>query len=187
MDLNTEIFYFINNDLNNPVFNAILPNFTHLGGLTFLAILFLILFVITRQNIFNTRKYYGLVKTIVLAIIIMFCITSVLKLVFHMPRPYMILENVKLPPTSFGVSKTADPNSFPSGHSATTAAVVTVIVLKAKEYYEKYQLAIIIMILFLVVIAFSRIYIGMHFPFDVLIGALIGILSGVLAVKILKE
>ena len=43
------------------------------------------------------------------------------------------------------------------------------------------------MLLFLVVIAFSRIYIGMHFPLDVVTGALIGILSGVLAVKILKE
>ena len=95
MDLNTEIFYFINNDLSNPVFDAVLPNFTHLGGLMFLAVLFAILLIITRQNIFNTRKYYGLVKLIAAAIIVMFAITSILKLLFHMPRPYMILDHVK--------------------------------------------------------------------------------------------
>ena len=185
MDLNTEIFYFINNDLSNPVFDAVLPNFTHLGGLTFLAILFIILLVITRQNIFNTRKYYGLVKLIAAAILLMFAITSVLKLAFHMPRPYMILDHVNHL-GSGGISSSSDPNSFPSGHSATTAAVATVIVLKAKDYFKNYKLVWVIMALFLVVIAFSRIYIGMHFPFDVLCGALIGMVSGVLVCRFLK-
>ena len=182
MDFNTEIFYFINNDL------AVLPNFTHLGGLTFLAILFIILLVITRQNIFNTRKYYGLVKLIAAAILLMFVITSVLKMAFHMPRPYMILDHVNHL-GSGGVSSSSDPNSFPSGHSATTAAVATVIVLKAKDYkdyFKNYKLVWVIMALFLVVIAFSRIYIGMHFPFDVLCGALIGMVSGVLVCRFLK-
>jgi len=185
MDLNTEIFYFINNDLSNPVFDAVLPNFTHLGGLMFLAVLFAILLIITRQNIFNTGKYYDLVKLIAAAIIVMFAITSILKLLFHMPRPYMILDHVnKL--GSGGISSSSDPNSFPSGHSATTAAVATVIVLKARDYFKNYKLIWVIMALFLVVIAFSRIYIGMHFPFDVLCGALIGMVSGVLVCRFLK-
>ena len=165
MDLNTEIFYFINNDLSNPVFDAVLPNFTHLGGLMFLAVLFAILLIITRQNIFNTRKYYGLVKLIAAAIIVMFAITSILKLLFHMPRPYMILDHVnKL--GSGGISSSSDPNSFPS--------------------FKNYKLVWVIMALFLVVIAFSRIYIGMHFPFDVVCGAVIGMVSGVLVCRFLK-
>ena len=87
---------------------------------------------------------------------------------------------------SGGISSSNDPNSFPSGHSATTAAVVTVIILKAKDYFENYKLVWVIMALFLVVIAFSRIYIGMHFPLDVVCGALIGMVSGVLVCRFLK-
>lgn len=185
MDLNTEIFYFINNDLSNPVFDAVLPNFTHLGGLAFLAILFIILLIITRQNIFNTRKYYGLVKLIAAAILVMFAITSVLKLAYHLPRPYMILDHVRYL-GSGGLSASGDPNSFPSGHSATTAAVVTVIILKAKEYFKNYKWVWVIMASFLLVIAFSRVYIGMHFPFDVVCGAIIGVVSGVLVCRFLK-
>ena len=57
--------------------------------------------------------------------------------------------------------------SFPSGHA--TIAFAMAVVLSRKEPKWKwvfYTLAILI--------SFSRIYIGKHFPFDVLVGALLG-------------
>lgn len=180
MNLNTEVFYLINNGMSNPVFDFIMPIITNLGGLAFIAIMFAILLIVCRKNIFNLGKYYGLVKVIALAIILTVIIAAPLKLLFSQPRPGLVLSNVHV------LTSSADPNSFPSGHSATTASVVTATILKSKEYFEKYKLINIGLVAFLIVIAFSRIYIGMHFPFDVLVGCAIGIVSGVLAVKILK-
>lgn len=185
MDLNTQIFYFINNDLANPAFNAVLPNFTHLGGFTFMGIFIAALLILTRFDIFSSKRYYSLVKTIAGALILMVMIVSCLKLAFHAPRPFMILDHVNLP-APFGGMSIEDPNSFPSGHSATSAAVVSVIILRSKEYFKKYNLVNVIAVLFFVVIAFSRIYIGMHFPLDVLTGSVIGMVCGVLAWKFLK-
>lgn len=185
MDLNTQLFYFINNYLSNPVFDAVLPHFTHLGGFTVIFAITIVLFIVSRKNLFNTGRYYGLVKLIAAALILMIAITATLKLMFHMPRPFVILDHVNLPSLG-GFSPAADPNSFPSGHCATTAAVSSVIILKSKEYFEKYKLVSASALLFFVVIAFSRIYVGMHFPIDVACGSIIGMVCGVVVCRFLK-
>ena len=180
MNINVEVFYLINNGMSNPVFDFIMPNITNFGGLAVIAVLFAILLILSRKNIFNLGKYYGLVKIIALAIIISVIITAPLKLLFNLPRPYLVLDHVHV------LTSSTDPNSFPSGHSSTTASVVTATILKSKDYFENYKLISIGLVVFLFVIAFSRIYIGMHFPLEVIVGCVIGIVSGVLAVKILK-
>lgn len=180
MDLNTEIFYLINNGLSNHYLDFIMPHVSDAGGFATLSVICLILFVITRKNIFNLGKYYNLVKLCIFSLIIMFLITLPLKLAFNQPRPYLVLEHVNI------LTSSLDPNSFPSGHTATTVSIVTVLVLKSKDYFKKYKLINCLLIIFALTIGISRIYIGMHYPFDVLAGGVIGMVSGVLACKILK-
>ena len=64
--------------------------------------------------------------------------------------------------------------SFLSGHATTSTAVSLFMHLSLKKYYKYTILFFIWPLLF----AYSRIYIGVHFPIDVTAGALLGLLIG---------
>lgn len=77
------------------------------------------------------------------------------------------------------IQRPGDP-SFPSGHtSASFAAAVVLLLTKWRGRWVALALAVLI--------AFSRLYLYVHFPTDVLGGALIGTLCGVLAVAIWRK
>lgn len=70
--------------------------------------------------------------------------------------------------------------SFPSGHTASSFAFATALRPLGKKYqFWAYVLAS--------VIAFSRLYLYVHYPSDVLAGVLIGVLCGLLARLIWKR
>ncbi len=70
--------------------------------------------------------------------------------------------------------------SFVSGHATTSTAVSLFMHLTLKKNYRFTILFFIWPILF----AYSRIYIGVHFPLDVTFGALLGILLGFIFYKL---
>lgn len=66
-------------------------------------------------------------------------------------------------------------NSFPSGHTTVGFACATVLALAVPRLrWPLFMLAALI--------AFSRVYVGVHYPLDVLAGALVGVVLG-LAVR----
>lgn len=70
--------------------------------------------------------------------------------------------------------------SFVSGHSTTSFAVITFMILTLKKYYKYPFLLLFWPILF----AYSRVYLGVHFPIDIFMGMLLGILEGYVFYKI---
>lgn len=70
--------------------------------------------------------------------------------------------------------------SFVSGHSTTSFAVSTFLIATLKNHYKYPLLLLIWPILF----AYSRIYVGVHFPIDIFVGMLLGLLIGFLFYKI---
>ncbi len=70
--------------------------------------------------------------------------------------------------------------SFVSGHSTTSFAVITFMIASLKNHY-KYPLFLLI---WPILFAYSRIYIGVHFPIDIFIGMLLGISIGYIFYKI---
>src|SRR5215207_5502746 len=83
------------------------------------------------------------------------------KYLFDRARPFM--WDSELAP----LTKTPSSSSFPSGHSATAAAgALTLSVL-----YPPFAPALVLVGALVVI---SRVYLGVHFPFDVLAGVIIG-------------
>lgn len=89
---------------------------------------------------------------------------SVFKLAMFQPRPYWISTDVKAwsAETSFGI---------PSGHAFHAAAIWGMLAANLRSRWGK-----ILMIVVIFLIGFSRIYLGMHFISDVLLGWLLGAL-----------
>jgi undecaprenyl-diphosphatase len=71
-------------------------------------------------------------------------------------------------------------HSFPSGHSATSFACATVL----SHYAPRLRVPFFALA---TLIAFSRIYNGMHYPTDVLAGAVLGVLTALLLLAIARR
>ena len=141
------------------------------GGILWIALaIVLMLFKKTRKIGF----------TVAGAIICMFFFNNVfLKNFFARPRPFdldvwkdwFVYPEFVTRPDSF---------SFPSGHASSAFAAATGLTVskKARFIVPGYVLAALI--------AFSRIYVHVHYPTDVIFGALFGIVYGVIAIFVCK-
>ncbi|MDQ4064190.1 MAG: phosphatase PAP2 family protein [Actinomycetota bacterium] len=83
------------------------------------------------------------------------------KSLFDRARPYV--SDTGIAP----LTKTPSSSSFPSGHSATAAAGA----LSLSAVYPAFTPALILAGF---LVALSRVYLGVHYPFDVLVGLFIG-------------
>ena len=179
MSINEIFFYYINNNLQNPIFDAVLPYITHLGG--FVWMLMIVLLVILYAKLKNKETLKKVAIIALIALLLSDLVTYAIKLVVQEPRPYMVLDNVRL------LIFEDDVFAFPSGHATSTLAVISVFLLNIEDLAKKhYKILSVLLTLFAIVILFSRIYCGVHYPFDVLSGALIGI-AGALIVNRYKD
>ncbi len=92
-------------------------------------------------------------------------------MIYPVERPFAFLDNVNLLITENPL------NSFPSGHAALAFALATTMFLYNKK----------LGILFFggaILVAISRILVGVHFPLDILIGSILGILLPLIFYKI---
>jgi undecaprenyl-diphosphatase len=77
----------------------------------------------------------------------------------------------------------SDSYSFFSGHASNSMATTTFVILILRKYYRY----IFLYFLFPLIFAYSRVYLGVHYPTDIIIGYFFGALMGFLFYKIYKK
>lgn len=167
-NLDTNILFFIQAHCKSPVLDRIMVFLTTLGnaGLIWIAIAIVLLS-------YKRYRKCGIYLLCVLPIASILC-DEVLKIIFRRIRPCNIYRQV---PLLIGRHHSY---SFPSGHTMVSFAAATVLF-----YYNRY-LGIAGYIL-ASLIAFSRIYLFVHYPSDILGGILFGVLSSALIIYGLNQ
>lgn len=94
-------------------------------------------------------------------------VSEILKSAFNKTRP------ADKYPNEVFVSRPAHGRSFPSGHTTLVFAAATSVVLQYKKWY-----VVVPACLWAASVGYSRMYLGKHYPSDVLAGAVIGIGAG---------
>ncbi|MBD3270361.1 phosphatase PAP2 family protein [Candidatus Peregrinibacteria bacterium] len=131
-----------------------------------------LVFVFLLINIYLiTHRQYKTLLLLLLSCVFAFEATYLLKLIFQTPRPFFSVEVAIIPLTL------ASGYSFPSLHTAICFAIIPFL---NKYYLKNAELMVATFILLL--IAFSRFYLGVHFPSDLIAGALIGYLTAKLVI-----
>jgi len=113
----------------------------------------------------GVSKKTGLIMSATL--LISLWINNFLKLLFHTPRPFEVMEGIQGKRL-----QTATGYSFPSGHTQGASSFYTTLF-----YLFKKPVVRIISVLIILLVGLSRIYLGVHWPVDVLGGWGLGILT----------
>jgi len=108
---------------------------------------------------------------IVLGTITVWLVVEAVKLLTQRHRPYISVEGARV------VGWRERGGSFPSGHTTQTFFLVTLLAHRFQQDIAGY----IALYAFAMLIGFTRIYVGAHYPRDIIAGALLGTAWGVLA------
>jgi|SRR5690606_2446976 len=124
---------------------------------------------------FNPTKFYNIFLQVLLVLLVCGLTTYLVKISIGRLRPEFLdsFQNhlrVLSHPTS---------HSFFSGHAANSFAIATFVVLVLREKTKWAYLIFIWPLLF----SYSRMYLGVHYPSDILVGTLVGILIAYLVYK----
>lgn len=109
--------------------------------------------------LFGDKKGKSIAKKMIVVLVVTTILTQLIKIIVMRPRPYTELSNLIL--LDLGTDY-----SFPSGHTSTSTAMAYVLSCEYKRW---------ILMLIPVIVGFSRLYIGVHYPSDVLGGFLLGL------------
>ena len=163
--------YFESVEHMSDILTNILIFITNFGGPIGISLICITIFLIPKL-----RNKLGLPVSI--AVSTSFILNIILKLIFARERPD-ILRLV-----------TENSYSFPSGHAMVNMALYTVLIIYAyksiKSKRIKYPLIILMMIL-VIAIGFTRIYLGVHYAGDIIGGWLLGFAIGLCVYMLMKN
>lgn len=168
-DLDHQLFLFLNGlhaDWLDPVMTFVS---SEMGWIPF--------YIVLLYLVFKKLGWRGLLFVVIGVAVLITCSDQlsahVFKPVFHRLRPChdpLIQDLVHLPNGHCGGQY-----GFISSHACNTFALASFITLSMKRFYKKIGW---LMFIWATLVAYSRIYMGVHFPGDVLCGAAVGMMLG---------
>jgi len=168
-----ELFLFLNN-LGMPAWDNFWLVITN--KLTFIPLYALLLYIIYKKLGLKTM----LLMVVVVTLMITFTdqITNVFKDGFQRLRPCRedgVKEFMRY------IAPRCGKYGFFSGHSSNSMAAAVFAGLLLKPYYKK---LIFLLLFWSAIVAYSRIYVGVHYPLDIICGMTFGVFSGYIFYKL---
>ncbi len=124
--------------------------------------LWFLVLVLRSRNRFENRDM--VVMATISALSARYIVKSVILLFIAEPRPFIYLHFAPL----VSAAKGEDLQSFPSGHALFFFALT----MTTYHFNKKLGTSLFVMS---IIMGFSRVYVGVHWPFDIVVGALLGI------------
>jgi membrane-associated phospholipid phosphatase len=165
-----DLFHFLNSEMSKyPNFQF---NITQLGdALIFFPFLIIFLY-------YAPKLWQALLTSSIFSLLI----SATFKTVFAVPRPAAIYDNNSL--VIIG-KRTIGLTSLPSGHSITAFMIITILLYAFMPKKISHKIAwSVLLFTFGFMIAFSRVGIAAHYPFDVIIGCAIGYFVAIIGIKV---
>jgi len=167
-DIDTSLFSFINQTLQNPFFDRAMPFITSRTFLVFLPCLLLLWF--------RERKHLlPMLLAGLFAVAFADAVSHVLKDAVMRQRPCNVLDNVHL---LVGCSQSY---SMPSSHASNSFAFAMTAWFMLRSSPGSYFIAAAMLI------SLSRVFVGVHYPSDILAGALVGTAAAYGAVMLYRR
>ncbi|KIR01562.1 hypothetical protein P261_00376 [Lachnospiraceae bacterium TWA4] len=166
MYLDGAILLWIQENLRQDFLNPIVVFITSLGNAGIIWIVISLLLLIPKK----TRKI-GILS--LLALLGSAIVNNlILKNLVGRVRPYEVVDGLRL------IIERQKDASFPSGHSGSSFASAVVLYKNLPKTYG------ILALVLAALIALSRLYVGVHYPTDVLVGTIDGIIIGLVINKL---
>lgn len=166
-------FFYINSTLSE--YPNTLINLTQLGD-EVISLSFLSIFFVYRPKVWESLIPASLFSAL---------ISVLLKRFFAVPRPAAVFDH-----NNFNIigETLSGKTSLPSGHSITVFMLLTVLLFAfmPKQQIKKTLWYILIMMSGLILV-FTRVGVGAHYPLDVIIGGAIGYISGLAGIFISRK